>query len=401
MNQDRLRLDLAELAEEVTPVDLRDRALRTSRRLGIQRAVATSAAALVVLAAATGTAFAIRPNGDSPAPAPAGPSVTSTWPPVEVTPTPQASREPSTAPSGSPSTDSGTPAGGPTFGRLIYGPAQVSDSPTVRLRSWRPGGGQPTSLAALPEIWALSNASVSPDGRRLAWVERGFDGKDVGKLYVSDIDGSNKKSMASDVDEYCITPTWSPDSRHLLFGTMQANGGYDRAGVLDTLSERHTVQWWSSRPEACHAIWSADGRTIAMNTDAGVALYDTSGRKQRAVPGLSAAGAWQSHQVTSLAPDATRIALFRIRKGMDAGDVGRLLRVNAVLETATGKVVDLPLGGRDLKQVFFQADGSMVVRVEDGDGRVQLLLVDATGRKVAEQPEPAALRDAQLIAAIG
>ncbi|MGV9806617.1 hypothetical protein [Micromonospora chersina] len=400
MNQDRLRLDLAGLAEEVTPVDLRDRALRTSRRLGIQRAVATSAAALVLLAAATGTALAIRPDGQGAVPAPAGPSVTSTWPPVEVTPTPQPSRAPSTDPSGSPSTDGGAPAAGATFGRLYYGPADGSaGSSAVRLRSWRPGG-QPASLAPLPAIWALSNASVSPDGRRIAWVERGFDAKDVGTLYVSDIDGSNKQPMLSDADEYCVTPTWSPDSRHLLFGTMQANGGYDRVGVLDTRSDRHTVQWWSSRPQACHAIWSADGRTIAMNTDAGVALYDTTGRKQRSVPGLSAAGAWQSHHVTSLAPDATRIALFRIRKGEDAGDVGRLLRVNAVLETATGKVVDLPLGGRELEQVFFQADGSMVVRVKDGGGHV-LLLVDANGRKVAEQPEPAVLRDAQLIAVVG
>ncbi|MGC1214364.1 MAG: hypothetical protein WA890_24280, partial [Micromonospora sp.] len=63
MNDDRLRFDLAELADEVTPVDLRDRALRTSRRLGIQRAVATSAAAVVLLAAAAGTALAVRPNG--------------------------------------------------------------------------------------------------------------------------------------------------------------------------------------------------------------------------------------------------------------------------------------------------------------------------------------------------
>ncbi|MCW3843560.1 hypothetical protein ONA70_25995 [Micromonospora yasonensis] len=91
MNEDRLRFDLADLADEVTPVDLRDRALRTSRRLGIQRAVTTSAAALVMIAAATGTALAIRPNEQS-GPAPAT-SVTAT-----PTPTPErASPSPSTA----------------------------------------------------------------------------------------------------------------------------------------------------------------------------------------------------------------------------------------------------------------------------------------------------------------
>ena len=75
MNEDRLRFDLADLADEVTPVDLRDRALRTSRRLGIQRAVTTSVAALVLIGAATGTALAIRPDEQS-GPAPAGPSMT-------------------------------------------------------------------------------------------------------------------------------------------------------------------------------------------------------------------------------------------------------------------------------------------------------------------------------------
>ncbi|MEU8295869.1 hypothetical protein AB0C04_01085 [Micromonospora sp. NPDC048909] len=93
MNDQRLRLDLADLADEVTPVDLRDRALRTSRRIGIQRAVATSAAALVLLGAATGTAFAMMPDRRAdPLPA--------TTPSVTATPTPTAD-----ATSPSPSSD--------------------------------------------------------------------------------------------------------------------------------------------------------------------------------------------------------------------------------------------------------------------------------------------------------
>lgn len=75
MNGDRLRLDLTRLAEEVTPVDLRDRVLRTSRRIGIQRAVATSATALVLLGAAAGTAFALTPRAGTPSPAGSGSAV--------------------------------------------------------------------------------------------------------------------------------------------------------------------------------------------------------------------------------------------------------------------------------------------------------------------------------------
>ncbi|MGW4464513.1 hypothetical protein [Micromonospora sp. NPDC004704] len=82
MNMDRLRSDLADLAEEVAPVDLRDRTLRTSRRIGVQRTLASSAAALVMIGAATGTAFAFFPRGD------VGPAPAATTPPAVVTPTP-------------------------------------------------------------------------------------------------------------------------------------------------------------------------------------------------------------------------------------------------------------------------------------------------------------------------
>ncbi|WP_329105713.1 DUF11 domain-containing protein [Micromonospora sp. NBC_01699] len=81
MNLDRLRSDLADLAEEAAPVDLRDRTLRTSHRLGLQRTLASSAAALVMLGAATGTAFAFFPRGDG------GPAPATTTPPVVETPT--------------------------------------------------------------------------------------------------------------------------------------------------------------------------------------------------------------------------------------------------------------------------------------------------------------------------
>jgi hypothetical protein len=89
MNADRLRLDLAELADDVQPVDLRDRVLRTSRRLRIQRTIVGSAAALIVLGAATGTALALTPRiGTNPAPAASATTVVTTAPTPPATPAP-------------------------------------------------------------------------------------------------------------------------------------------------------------------------------------------------------------------------------------------------------------------------------------------------------------------------
>ncbi|MGC4744973.1 TolB family protein [Micromonospora sp. DT201] len=392
MNDQRLRLDLTDLAEEVTVVDLRDRTLRTSRRLGVQRAVATSAAALVLIAAVTGTAFAIRPD-QSPPPLPADtPSVTATPTPTQSpSPTPSTST-PSTPPSG------GSSANTPTakIGKLFYGPAEVTNAKTANLRSWRPGD-LPVRLLALPELALKGNASVSSDGQRVAWVDS--DGNS-NNLFVANADGSNKQKVRSDVDPYCVTAVWSPDGRQLLFRETKANdaGGPGRYGVLDVRSTAKTVRWWTTEPDACHALWSADGQTIAMNTNLGVTLYGTDGTTRRVVPGFSLDG-WRSNDVASLSPDGSQIALLRKKAGGDAGDVARDLRVNVVLDTKTGKEIRLPLGGRGLRQVFFQADGSMVVRVQDASGYA-LLLVDEDGRKVSETVEPSSLKDMQILAVV-
>ncbi|RKN13975.1 hypothetical protein D7147_29460 [Micromonospora musae] len=393
MNDQRLRLDLADLAEEVTPVDLRDRALRTSRRIGTQRAVATSAAVVLMLAAATGTAFAILPGrGADPLPA-TTPSITAS-PSPSASPTPSVSTDPSTPSSGAPASLGDTA----TFDRLFYVPEDVTPgAQSVRLRSWRPGD-DPTRLASLPQVPALTSASVSPDGQRVAWVEDG----DQPTLYVANVDGSGRKPMVVGADRACVTPTWSPDSRHLLFRESADDTGVPRRyGVLDTRSAKKTVHWWTAEPEACHALWSADGNTIAMNTSAGVTLFDPDGKRKRDVPGLSHNGNWWSGHIASIAPNGSRIALYRFHpQEEDQRDVARFLRASAVLDTRTGKAVSLPLGGRELRQVFFQADGSMVVRVRSG-GHSTLILVDEDGTKISEEAEPSSLTNMQIIGTAG
>ena len=390
MNQDRLRFDLADLAEEVTPVDLRDRALRTSRRLGLQRAAATSAAVLVVLAAATGTALAIRPNSQTPVPA--GPSVTVTAPPVEPTPTPSA--EPSSTPSTSPSeTTGGGPNGDATFGRLVYGPSDLANAPsttsTVRLQSWRPGD-DPVRLLGLPYGPAQVNVSVSPDGQRVAWVET------TGAVWVSAIDGSGRRKLRDGVDDVCWSPVWLPNSQQLVV-RLNAGGDDPATGVLDVSSGKFTRV---TGLDGCHAVFAADGTlAFADGSDGTIVLTDRNGRARRTVPGLGTKGSrYVSFDLSSLSPDGRRVALLRIDRNGTYGDAARELLVNAVLDTRTGAEVSLPLEGRQLRQVFFQPDGSMVVRVRSGD-RYTVVLVDANGKRITERAEPSALRDMQIITA--
>ncbi|SBT63474.1 hypothetical protein GA0070622_0426 [Micromonospora sediminicola] len=390
MNQDRLRFDLADLAEEVTPVDLRDRALRTSRRLGIQRAVATSAAALVVLAAATGTALAIRPN--SQAPAPAGPSVTSTAPPVDSTPTP--SVEPSPTASGSPSTVTGGGPAGPTIGRIFYGPAPSNDeTPTAYLWSFKPGV-EPTRLAKLPRISALSSAAVSPDGKRVAWV----DPDNI--LRVADMDGGNARKLTPGghqrVEGDCWTPTWSPDSRRLTIAAVLRTDPtpVSEKAVLDLASGTYTP---IAKVGGCHPLWSADGKVLAYADGEGrVAVNRPDGTAEKLVPGVGVKEARPSFDVASISADGTRMALRLRSPDEPYGDVARELDANAVIDTRTGREIKLPLGGRTLGQAWFSSQGTLVARVDAGDHNA-LVLIGADGRKTGEIREPSALKDQQIL----
>ncbi|MEV1155369.1 hypothetical protein AB0J27_08200 [Micromonospora chokoriensis] len=69
------------------------------------------------------------------------------------------------------------------------------------------------------------------------------------------------------------------------------------------------------------------------------------------------------------------------------------------MDTRTGKTIGLPLGGRELRQVYFHTDGSMVVRVQSGNGYA-VLLVGEDGRKISETAEPATLKDMQILAVV-
>ncbi|MEH1055126.1 hypothetical protein V6U89_07930 [Micromonospora sp. CPCC 206171] len=389
MNDQRLRLDLADLAEEVTPVDLRDRALRTSRRIGIQRAIATSAAAVVLFGAATGTAFAFLPNRSAD-------PIPGTTPSVTASPSPTASPTPS--PSGSPSiappatSTSSQPATSASFGRLYYGPFGSGGADTARLYSWTPGG-TPVRRLALPNNPAQLNAAVSPDGRRVAWVEDG------GALWTAALDGSGKRKLHDLVDNMCWSPTWSPNSRQLTVRLGAADGNFSKVGLLDVTSGAFTEV---AGFQGCHPAWAADGTVaFADGSNGTVVVTDRTGTGRRTIPGPGSKGSrYVCFDVASISPDGRRIALFRIERSSESyGDAARELIVNAVLDIRTGKEVSLPLGGRELRQAYFQADGSLVARVRSG-GRYTLILIDKAGKKVAEKPEPSSLASMQIIAAV-
>ena len=85
--------------------------------------------------------------------------------------------------------------------------------------SSRRSAGAP--LGTIPSAW---DAAWSPDGRCLAYISRGADGKG-NELAVSAIDGSDRRVVLSADSRYPFLrhPAWSPDERTIAM--VRGTGG--------------------------------------------------------------------------------------------------------------------------------------------------------------------------------
>jgi dipeptidyl aminopeptidase/acylaminoacyl peptidase len=99
-------------------------------------------------------------------------------------------------------------------------------------------GGAPVALTSRdgPD----NSPAVSPDGRYIAWT--GFDDKHLGyqnsRLYVMNVDGSNKRMLTGALDRSVSSPAWSGDSR-AVYVQVEDRGvnKVDRVGLDGSIRE--------------------------------------------------------------------------------------------------------------------------------------------------------------------
>jgi Tol biopolymer transport system component len=113
-------------------------------------------------------------------------------------------------------------------------------------------GSSGRAAAIRPSYW---DPAWSPDGRRIAFVDRGDA---PGDLYVMNVDGRGMRRLTASrigSDYYGARyPTWSPDGRRIAFGY-----GYDGIFVINADgSGLHRLT-----ASGCCADWSPRGRRIA------------------------------------------------------------------------------------------------------------------------------------------
>jgi hypothetical protein len=81
--------------------------------------------------------------------------------------------------------------------------------------------------------------------------------------------------------------------------------------------------------------------------------------------------------------------------GQPAGDAGRVVAADAIVDATTGEIVPVP-GGGTLLQAWYQPDGQLIERVDAGSGRV-VRLVSADFTVLDQLPEPAGAAGLVLI----
>jgi hypothetical protein len=169
-------------------------------------------------------------------------------------------------------------------------------------------------------------------------------------------------------------------------------------GILDITTGTFTPL--PTQIHGCHFTLSSDATAIGYSDGMGrILVINPDGSGQRTVPGLGATPGQPPYSLDleSVSPHGERIALWWNDGSRPAGDASRGLRSNAVVDTRTGRKVQLP-GSIAPVQVIFRADGSMVARVEAA-GRLQFVLISADGAVLARQDEPAQLKRMTLLTA--
>jgi Tol biopolymer transport system component len=79
-------------------------------------------------------------------------------------------------------------------------------------------GGKPRLLRGVPGAPEHLSPSVSPDGRRLAWISlSSLDGEQLNDINVGDADGTNARRVSQRRQLVASPLTWSPDGNTLFY----------------------------------------------------------------------------------------------------------------------------------------------------------------------------------------
>jgi Tol biopolymer transport system component len=100
----------------------------------------------------------------------------------------------------------------------------------------------------------------SPDGKRIAFVSGGFEGKVyTNKIMLVSLDGSDLAELVAGQGP----PVWSPDGGHIAYRDIVGN-----AAVIDVRNSKSvSLSTAGDRGDDFHLVWSPDGTHVAFTSN--------------------------------------------------------------------------------------------------------------------------------------
>jgi Tol biopolymer transport system component len=125
---------------------------------------------------------------------------------------------------------------------------------------WKLAGGTATELYSAPRARVVGGASISPDGKRIAFAEESPRGT---RLYVMSAEGSGVRRLAESLDVRG-TPSWSPDGLSITVGAVSGRDRRLFKVPADGKPPTPILDTYASNP-----LWSSDG-SLLVYSDASV-----------------------------------------------------------------------------------------------------------------------------------
>jgi Tol biopolymer transport system component len=187
---------------------------------------------------------------------------------------------------------------------------QTETNPTLQqILLWHPGGASPQPLGSSSD-WILT-PQWSPDGKSIAYAEMqgGWGDPAAYDIWTMKADGSGSKRVTHDVMRSNVfrayEPSWSPDSRHIVFVRVTENKPYEELVVVNA----RTGQERTLHESGEHPAWGKAGIAYVAAYRRIMLVGPAGGRAKVLAPVTASGLVWSSRGVLA-AWQSDRILLF-------------------------------------------------------------------------------------------